>query len=147
MDDTEDLDGWLGKPPEVPKARTPDATIVVEVDSDVHMSNNNLTDSNIGSPVDLQEDVQSEEDRNTQEAAQEVLLSNDENDIEADSSQGATSNVYVELPPLPDNEEDYEYLPGHYRVKHVMSEYKGERFLVQLRSGEADLVGYFLFAL
>ena len=39
-----------------------------------------------------------------------------------------------------DDEEDYEYLRGHYKVRRVVSEYKGERFLVKLQSGEADLV-------
>lgn len=147
MEETDELNGWLGKPPEVPKTPTPDATIAVHADSDVHMSDHNLTDSNIGSPEALQEQIQSDEDRNIQETRQAVILSDDEEvdedegDIEADSNQGAASNVYVEVLPLPDDEEEeYEYLPGHYRVKRVMSEYKGERFLVKLQSGEADLV-------
>lgn len=147
MEETDELNGWLGKPPEVPKTPTPDATIAVDADSDVHMSDHNLTDSNIGSPEALQEQIQSDEDRNIQETRQAVILSDDEEvdedegDIEADSNQGAASNVYVEVLPLPDDEEEeYEYLPGHYRVKRVMSEYKGERFLVKLQSGEADLV-------
>lgn len=151
MEETEDLDGWLGKPPEIPKAPTPDAAIVVDADSDVHMSDKNLTDSDIGSPEGLQEEIQSEVDRNTQETRREVISSDDEeddeeeDDTEADSAHGAASNVYVQVPPLPDDQEEYEYLPGHYRVKRVMSEYKGERFLVKLQSGEADLVSHCLF--
>jgi hypothetical protein len=150
MEETEDLDGWLGKPPEIPKAPTPDAVIVVDPDSDVHMSDNNLTDLDIGTPEGLQK-IQSEEDRNTQDIRREVILSDDEvddqeeDDIEADSAHSAASNVYVQVPPLPDDEEEYEYLPGHNRVKRVMSEYKGERFLVKLQSGEADLVSHCLF--
>jgi hypothetical protein len=147
MEETEDLDAWLGKPPEIPEERIKGPAF--DAESDVHMSDHNLTDSNIGSPEGLQE-IQSEENGGTP-AARIQVISSEEEEVDEDDDETAlaslnqtTSNCYVQVPPMPHDAEEYEYLPGHFKVKRVISELKGKRFLVKLQSGEVDLVSHSL---
>jgi len=51
-------------------------------------------------------------------------------------------NFYVEVPSLSDEQkESYEYLPGHFSAKRILSRFRGNRYLVRLGSGETNLVG------
>jgi hypothetical protein len=142
MEESEDLDSWLGQPPERPKEPTPDP--MVDADSDLQLSDHNLTDSDAASP-ERTDDIKIL--REIVRAAEEdgvVELSSDDEDedvFEVGSQRAETSNVYVEVSPLMDDYEDYEYLRGHFKVRRVVSEYKDEKFLVKLESGESNLVG------
>ena len=148
MEETEDLDTWLGKPPEIPEEQIKGPAF--DAESDVHISDHNLTDSNIGSPEGLQEEIQPNENGGTQ-AARIQLTSSEDEEVDEDDDETAlaslnqtTSNCYVQVPAMPHDAEEYEYLPGHFKVKRVISELKGKRFLVKLQSGEVDLVSHSL---
>ena len=148
MEETEDLDAWLGPPPGITKELIQQP--IVDVESNVHMSDHNQTDSNIGSPEEAQEEIQPKENGSTPAAFIQVTSSEDEEDDEGDNETAlaslnqAASNCYVQVPPKPHDADEYEYLPGHFKVKRVISELKGKRFLVKLQSGEVDLVSHAL---
>jgi hypothetical protein len=141
MEESEDLDSWLGQPPERPKEPTPDP--IVDADSDVQLSDHNLTDSDAASPERTHDVITVREVVREAEEDEVELSSNDEDEdvFKVGSQRAETSNVYVEVSPFMDDYEDYEYLRGHFRVRRVVSEYKDEKFLVKLESGESDLVG------
>lgn len=142
MEGSEDLDSWLGQSLERPKEPMPGP--ILEVNSDVHMSDHDLTDLDVATS-EKEEDIILVREV-IREGGMDVveLSSNDEADDQdtaaVASSRANISNVYVEVPPLMDDYGDYEYLRGHYKVRRVVSEYKDGRFLVQLQSGESDLV-------
>jgi hypothetical protein len=140
MEESEDLDSWLGQPPERLKEPTPNP--IVDTDSDVQLSDHNLTDSDAASPertddIMIVREVVREAEDDVVELSSD---SEDEDVFEVDSQRAETSNVYVEVSRLMDDYEDYKYLRGHYKVRRVVSEYKNEKFLVKLESGESDLV-------
>lgn len=141
MEKADEIDSWLGKPPERPKAPHPDP--IVDVNSDVHVSDHNRTDSEAVTADDSRNVILTEEpDGETEQRGEELYSSDDDSDVI--EVQTKTPKVYVEVPQTVDDEEDYEYLPGHYKVQQVLSEYKGKGFLVKLQSGEADLVSPFI---
>lgn len=50
---------------------------------------------------------------------------------------------YIDIPPMDEEEKnEYEYLPGHFSAKEVISELGRDRFVVRLKSGEKQLVGH-----
>lgn len=53
------------------------------------------------------------------------------------------NGFFIDIPPMDEEEKkEYEYLPGHFSAKEVVSELGGDRFVVRLKSGEKQLVSY-----
>ena len=54
-------------------------------------------------------------------------------------------NFFIDVPTLDEDEKQkYEYLPGHFAVSKIISEYRGGRYLVKLQSDEKQLVSPFV---
>lgn len=48
---------------------------------------------------------------------------------------------FIDVPKLDEQEKEmYKHLPGHFSVQKIMSEFRGERYLVKLMSGERQMV-------
>ena len=48
---------------------------------------------------------------------------------------------FIDIPVLDEDEEmEYKYLPGHFAVRRILSEFRGDRYLVKLMSDERQMV-------
>jgi hypothetical protein len=51
------------------------------------------------------------------------------------------NRFYIDVPKLEEEEKhDFEHLPGHYTAQKIVSNFRGDRYLVKLMSGEKQLV-------
>ena len=140
MEEEEDLATWLGKLPEKARELTPQ--LIADANPDADMFNHNLTESSMVGPEGSQEQSRAIAEEHTHQTSRAGLVSEDEEDdvVEVGSFSQEVAHVCVEVPPVPSDEDKYEYLRGHHKVRRVMAEYRGNRFLVELQSGEIDLV-------
>lgn len=130
--DTIDIAAWVGKPPEKPKymaqpAEYSDSEVSNEEASEKLASNHVVDDT-----TDVQNEVQQ--------------WPQDESGSEYDDDPEATSDLprasfYIDIPRLTEEEkEQYEYLPGHFSVRKVLSQQRDKRYKVLLKSGESVIV-------
>lgn len=67
--------------------------------------------------------------------------SDDEESEAAAVAPRLQQSLYIDVPKLShEDKQDYEFLPGHFSVRKVLSKSDEDRYLVQLDSGEVDLV-------
>jgi hypothetical protein len=130
-----DLAAWTAKLP-------PKAEGAVSIDSDEESSNkvsDNGGESAGRSPVSISSsqgsdvgDIVYDPDATEWQAAQ----NSDSGNIEAVLPQ-FKRQFYIDVPPMDEEEkEQYEYLPGHFAVRNIISEPGSGRFNVRLESGE-----------
>lgn len=65
----------------------------------------------------------------------------DRSDNLSHSSQTPLENGFIVDIPKISNKEDYEHLPGYFTVRRIFREVSPRQYLVELKSGEVDLVG------
>lgn len=138
MDDT-DLSSWTGKPSEksLQPPRSPDASV-------------SQSDESRGpSPAQSSASTGSLEEITYDGTPAVKATPIRPADTFEDSDEGSVIEViprfqhkfYIDVPRLEeDQKEQYEYLPGHFAVSKIMSEYRGQRYLVKLQSDEKQLV-------
>jgi hypothetical protein len=130
-----DLSAWLGSPPIAPKdrqnAKFPDSALSASDSSQEH------------SPLDEIQPADADEGDIDHPQTEPGERDDPGLDLEEDSLSGRASRLHIgfiiDVPPI-QNKSDYEYLPGHFVVDRVLSEYPGHQYLVKLASGEIELV-------
>ena len=139
MDDT-DLSSWTGKPPEKSSQLVPRSPEV-----DISQSD----ESRGPSPTQSSASTGSLEEITYDGIPAVKTTPVRPADTFDDSEEGSVIEVvprfqhsfFIDVPSLEEDEkEKYEYLPGHFTVSKIMSEYRGNRYLVRLQSDEKQLV-------
>ncbi len=74
--------------------------------------------------------------------------SEDDREVEAEDEDSLVEVIpqfqhkfFIDVPRLDEEKkQEYKYLPGHFSVQKIMSEFKGDRYMVKLMSGERHVV-------
>jgi hypothetical protein len=132
-----DLSSWMGKPPEKRVTEEPGSeSDGSNKDSDSVSSASTGEVNYDGTPVKKAASPRSlevSEDGGDEEEA------SDSNLMEVDTQ--FNPKFYIDIQPMTDTDKDgYCYLPGHFAVDKILSEYKADRYLVKLMSGERQIV-------
>lgn len=168
--ETLDLSAWVGKPPEKPA--TPETPPELPLEAFTKRANvledestaddaESVQDEQTGSsPSDESSDagdIMHHDDDNSERTlrAKNALIEGMSTDDDFQSLHNATQSIglfqkhfFIDVPKL--SEEDkatYEYLPGHFSVARVLSQQRDKRYIVQLDSGERDIVSSLTFTL
>lgn len=154
---TVDISAWLGKPPERPKiiAEAVEPTETTEPVENAlspasHSSYEQLELSGSDGSSDGGDIVH--DDRNTAHKddgghfIRAESISDDESELDANGFMGRPQQqFYIEVPRMPEEEKKkYEYLPGHFSVRKVLSKREDNHYVVELESGERDVVSGFV---
>ena len=133
--DAAELSAWLGKPPTTPNLQQ-NSKSAEDAEAGCDSSNERS----------LPEEVETTDlsDSDAEQAQSEVegrdgLASEEEQSSQRGPSPELQNEFFIDIPKIP-NKDEYEHLPGHFTVDHVLSEYSQDRYLVKLRSGEVELV-------
>ena len=152
-----DLSSWVGKPPErpdtpeEPTTGTPKQPVEVEdapddalsaPDEQPHLSPSD--ESDIGDI--MHDDGNTSKTNGVRQWPAEESLSDEDDEEENFDDQtpligSFQKHFYIDVPSISETEKElYEYLPGHFAVDKVLSQGKDKRYMVQLQSGEQDIV-------
>ena len=144
--DIADLSVWLGKPPETTAGFSSNAVdrkrAVVEIQDSSDYATRN-SESNTGSEMEQNEKQRSMPAQELDD--DETISIPRESDIRNKSSV-ASHSFYIDVPEFePGVLEEYDYLPGHFTAKRILQQFRGDRYLVKLGSGEKDLVSAYRY--
>ena len=132
-----DMSSWLGKPPEKSNNTEDDTEEDAEKTSS-HHSQSPASNAHSSSDSDDDGDIEHSPANNIQ-----VTVS----DVESVRSPAPRlqQDFYIDVPRLSKEEKDeYEYLPGHFSVRRVLSKLEDGRYLIKRKSGDRDLVSALL---
>jgi hypothetical protein len=147
VDQSVDLSSWLGKPPEnsKPLEQQPE-----DAESQGSDSGDRRTPISISDASSSADDILHEEpihNRVKRARFSEEPSSGDEDASLAAVTSRLQHNFYIDVPKLSEEEkQEYEYLPGHFSVRRVLSNLEGDQHIVELESGERDLVSLYLMS-
>ena len=145
--DTPDLTAWMGKPPEK---------------SSLEPRSNDDDDLSASSESNRELSAQASDSTSAEEinydgtpakpaptlSMRDIEHSDDDGD-EQDEDEDSLVEVipdfqhkfFIDVPKLDEQEKDaYKHLPGHFSVQKIVSEFRGDRYLVKLMSGERQMV-------
>ncbi len=126
-----DISVWVGKPPA--RVKVPDVAMPDPEQDGEEGSLRRKTDSD-----SLPSESVSYKDASASPRGQSQTQSRPNTRSPAYQTHHENS-FYIDIPPLTDNE-DYEHLPGYFAVHRILREVTPGHYLVELRSGEVDLV-------
>lgn len=140
MDESADLSLWTGRPTEAALSalRDPSQREEPSADSDASSHQQSPTPSEGSSEA---EGVTYDGSAAPTFKSPDGAIRSDTEDVEEMIPQ-LQHGFYIDIPPMDEEEKDeYEYLPGHFSAKEIISESGTDRFVVRLQSGEKQLVG------
>ena len=130
-----DLSAWLGKPPSTSKVLQ--NTQSLEEGQGETESN---SDQSAAEEVVLKESDGSATEEGVMELGEKDELASEEEIVRSRGLASRTrTSFFIDIPEIP-NKDDYEHLPGHFTVDRVIAEYPRNKYLVNLGSGEVELV-------
>lgn len=154
MEDQNDLNAWLGKPPEKPVSEPPS-----EADANDPRSSDNAQSPAPSLSRSSSDVVEVSQSLNSQQHPTEVddqpmaieddgtdeLQIQDSEPKEVEFMVNKQDGLTIDPPELSEDERDqYEHLPGHFNVKRILyaiGDVPADRkFIVKLGTGEVDLV-------
>ena len=141
MDNT-DLPSWTGKPPEKSSQLVPRSPIADISQSDESRGPSPAQSSNsTGSLEEITYDgIPATKTKTTPVRPADTFDDSEEGSV-IEVVPRFQHNFFIDVPTLDEDEkQEYEYLPGHFTVSKIMSEYRGSRYLVKLHSEEKQLV-------
>lgn len=137
--DQADLSVWMGKPPEASSQEALPEGIVQEVDSSESAQEKSPAPSDPNSDEEINYDGTSAVKSPPRKSMADIENSDDGSLIEFVPQ--FQQKFYIDVPTMDEEEKrTYQHLPGHFTVKRILSEYRGDRFLVKLESREKKLV-------
>ena len=140
--DQPDLMSWMGKPPERSSQEA----------SPERVEQTNESDESPVEPSPPPSSSDSEVEEITFDGTPAVKSAPHQSMAEIEDEDDSTDSVielvpqfaqrfYIDVPKLADQDKSqYDRLPGHDIVQRILSEYRGDRYLVKLESGEKELV-------
>ena len=140
--DQADLTAWMGKPPEKSSLE------LRSNDDDAIPSDSNREQSVEASDSSSAEEINYD---GTPAKPAPTLTMRDIEESDGENPEDDSSMIevipqfqhkfFIDVPKLDEQEkEEYEHLPGHFSVRKILSEFRGDRYLVKLESGEKQLV-------
>lgn len=134
---------WLGKPPQKTKNTEEDLEAYAESTAS-EQSQSSVHDVQPSSDSDEHSDIDhSHEDTVQARVSTTESAPADDHGPVRSAVPPRQQGFYIDVPKLSKEEEDeYEYLPGHFSVRKVLSKLENERYLIQRKSDERDIVSF-----
>src|SRR4051812_39545717 len=133
--DVTDLSAWLGKPPTTSNVQQNSKSV-----DDAEAGSDSSNEPSLREEAETADLIDSDIEQAQSEAEErDNLASEEERASQCSLSPKLHNGFFIDIPQIP-NKDEYEYLPGHFTVDRVLSEYPQDGYLVKLRSGEVESV-------
>lgn len=134
---------WLGKPPQKTKDTEEDLEEDAGSTASQH-SQSTVHDDHLSSDSDEHSDIDHSNENTVQArvSTTESAPADDHGPVRS-AVPPRQQGFYIDVPKLSKEEEDeYEYLPGHFSVRKILSKLENERYLIQRKSDERGIVSF-----
>lgn len=146
-----DLTSWMGKPPEKGPVQAPRSREEDDISDESNREQSVRASDASSSVEEINYDGTPAQKPAPTVSMQYIEESSDENEAHEEQEEEDESLIevipqfqqrfFIDIPKMEEEEkEGYEYLPGHFTAKKILSQFRRDRYLVKLGSGEKQMV-------
>ena len=147
-----DLTAWIGKPPEKSQSQEPRSQQDDQPSEESTREQSAAASDSSSDAVEVNYDGTPAKKPTQTLTMRDIERSDDEDKDGSDDDDSLievipqfANKFFIDVPKMDEDEkEEYDYMPGHFSVQRILSDFRGDRYLIKLESGEKQMVSLML---